>query len=125
MIKKIILFTICYFKIKLEPLTIKRQEKKLFTNTLWSCVFDVLLVYVQILGNFSSVHLSHVELKHMGQQQEKGRYPVNFHRCGDVDQRGGYIDPAYVDSLSIHHSFSRCVAIHATNGLLVREKDTE
>lgn len=77
--------------------------------------------HIKILGNFSSVHLSHVELKHMGQQREKGRYPVNFHRCGDVDQRGGYNNPAYVDSLSIHHSFSRCVAIHATNGLLVRD----
>lgn len=70
------------------------------------------------------MHLSHVELKNMGQQREKGRYPVNFHRCGDVDQRGGYNNPAYVDSLSIHHSFSRCVAIHATNGLLVSEKYT-
>ncbi|XP_051959131.1 cell surface hyaluronidase [Xyrauchen texanus] len=77
--------------------------------------------HIKILGNFSSVHLSQVELKHMGQQQEKGRYPVNFHMCGDVDQRGGYSDPAYVDSLSIHHSFSRCVTIHATNGLLVRD----
>uniref|UniRef100_A0A8C2DID8 Cell migration inducing hyaluronidase 2 n=1 Tax=Cyprinus carpio TaxID=7962 RepID=A0A8C2DID8_CYPCA len=62
-----------------------------------------------------------VELKHMGQQQKKGRYPVNFHRCGDVDQRGGYSDPTYLNSLSIHHSFSRCVGIHATNGLLVRD----
>ncbi|XP_051541641.1 cell surface hyaluronidase-like isoform X1 [Myxocyprinus asiaticus] len=77
--------------------------------------------HIKIMGNFSSVHLSQVELKHMGQQQEKGKYPVNFHMCGDVDQRGGYSDPAYVDSLSIHHSFSRCVTIHATNGLLVRD----
>ncbi|XP_048043522.1 cell surface hyaluronidase [Megalobrama amblycephala] len=83
--------------------------------------YDTFGGHIKILGNFSSVHLSHVELKHMGQQQEKGRYPVNFHRCGDVDQRGGYIDPTYVNSLSIHHSFSRCVAIHATNGLLVRD----
>ncbi|ROI27742.1 Cell surface hyaluronidase, partial [Anabarilius grahami] len=80
--------------------------------------YDTFGGHIKILGNFSSVHLSYVELKHMGQQQEKGRYPVNFHRCGDVDQRGGYIYPTYVNSLSIHHSFSRCVAIHATNGLL-------
>ncbi|KAI7813586.1 cell surface hyaluronidase [Triplophysa rosa] len=77
--------------------------------------------HIKILGNLSSVHLSHIELKHMGQQREKGRYPVNFHRCGDVDQRGGDSNPSYVDSLSIHHSFSRCVGIHATNGLLVRD----
>lgn len=55
----------------------------------------------------------------MGQQSETGRYPVHFHMCGDVDQRGGYWEPTYVDGLSIHHSFSRCLTIHATNGLLV------
>lgn len=73
----------------------------------------------QILGNFSSVHLSHVELKNMGQQGEKGRYPLHFHICGDVDRKGGYREPTFVDGLSIHHSFSRCLTIHATNGLLV------
>uniref|UniRef100_A0A671VUA0 hyaluronoglucosaminidase n=1 Tax=Sparus aurata TaxID=8175 RepID=A0A671VUA0_SPAAU len=73
-----------------------------------------------IFGNFSSVHLSHVELKNMGQQGEKSRYPLHFHMCGDVDQRGGYREPTYVDGLSIHHSFSRCLTIHATNGLLVK-----
>uniref|UniRef100_A0A8C2DG36 hyaluronoglucosaminidase n=1 Tax=Cyprinus carpio TaxID=7962 RepID=A0A8C2DG36_CYPCA len=83
--------------------------------------YDTVGGHIKILGNFSSVHLSQVELKHMGQQQKKGRYPVNFHRCGDVDQRGGYSDPTYLNSLSIHHSFSRCVGIHATNGLLVRD----
>lgn len=73
----------------------------------------------QIFGNFSSVHLSHVELRNMGQQSQTGRYPVHFHMCGDVDQRGGYREPTYVDGLSIHHSFSRCLSVHATNGLLV------
>lgn len=76
--------------------------------------------HIKILGNFSSVHLSHVELKNMGQQAETGRYPLHFHMCGDVDQKGGYWEPTYVDGLSIHHSFSRCLAIHATNGLLVK-----
>uniref|UniRef100_A0A671VUA7 hyaluronoglucosaminidase n=1 Tax=Sparus aurata TaxID=8175 RepID=A0A671VUA7_SPAAU len=76
--------------------------------------------HVKIFGNFSSVHLSHVELKNMGQQGEKSRYPLHFHMCGDVDQRGGYREPTYVDGLSIHHSFSRCLTIHATNGLLVK-----
>ncbi|CAB1321652.1 unnamed protein product, partial [Coregonus sp. 'balchen'] len=73
--------------------------------------------HIKIFGNFTSVHLSHVELRNMGQQVQ-GRYPVHFHRCGDVDRRGGYREPAYVDGLSIHHSFSRCITIHATNGLL-------
>ncbi|KAI1900050.1 hypothetical protein AGOR_G00046010 [Albula goreensis] len=76
--------------------------------------------HIKIFKNFSSVHLSHVELRNMG-QQVRGRYPVNFHLCGDVDERGGYSSPAYLDSLSIHHSFSRCVTVHATNGLLIRD----
>ncbi|KAG7258499.1 hypothetical protein CRUP_002636, partial [Coryphaenoides rupestris] len=54
-----------------------------------------------------------------GSQALMGRYPLHFHLCGDVDQRGGYSQPTYVDGLSIHHSFSRCISIHATNGLLV------
>uniref|UniRef100_A0AAR2JE45 G8 domain-containing protein n=1 Tax=Pygocentrus nattereri TaxID=42514 RepID=A0AAR2JE45_PYGNA len=77
--------------------------------------------HIKILGNFTSVHLSQVELKHMGQQAVRGSYPIHFHLCGDVDQQGGYNQPTYLDSLSIHHSFSRCVTIHATNGLLVRD----
>ncbi|XP_060893875.1 cell surface hyaluronidase [Labrus mixtus] len=76
--------------------------------------------HIKIFGNFSSVHLSHVELKNMGQQAENGHYPLHFHICGDVDQKGGYWEPTYVDGLSIHHSFSRCLSIHATNGLLVK-----
>lgn len=55
----------------------------------------------------------------MGQQAQEGRYPLQFHMCSDVDQRGGYVQPTYVDGLSIHHSFSRCLTIHGTNGLLV------
>ncbi|KAM9744403.1 cell surface hyaluronidase [Menidia menidia] len=76
--------------------------------------------HIKVFNNFSSVHLSHVELKNLGQQREKGRYPLHFHMCGDVDRRGGYSEPTYVDGLSIHHSFSRCLTIHATNGLLVK-----
>ncbi|KAK7934147.1 hypothetical protein WMY93_005043 [Mugilogobius chulae] len=82
--------------------------------------YDTFGGHIKILGNFSSVHLSHVELKNMGQQRERGRYPLHFHLCRDVDRKGGYWEPTYVDGLSIHHSFSRCLSIHATNGLLVK-----
>lgn len=54
----------------------------------------------------------------MGQQQ-LGRYPVHFHMCGDVDAKGGYRHRTSVDGLAIHRSFSRCVTVHATHGLLV------
>uniref|UniRef100_A0A7N8WNJ2 Cell migration inducing hyaluronidase 1 n=1 Tax=Mastacembelus armatus TaxID=205130 RepID=A0A7N8WNJ2_9TELE len=69
---------------------------------------------------FKAIHISGVELQHMG-QQTLGHYPVHFHMNGDVDERGGHDPPTYVSNLSIHHSFSRCVTIHGTNGLLVKD----
>uniref|UniRef100_A0A8D0DC68 Cell migration inducing hyaluronidase 1 n=1 Tax=Sander lucioperca TaxID=283035 RepID=A0A8D0DC68_SANLU len=69
---------------------------------------------------FRAVHISGLELQHMG-QQTMGHYPVHFHMNGDVDARGGYDPPTAVSGLSIHHSFSRCVTIHSSNGLLVKD----
>ncbi|NXD76591.1 TMEM2 hyaluronidase, partial [Halcyon senegalensis] len=82
--------------------------------------FDTFGGHIKILRNFSSVHMSGVELKNMG-QQILGSYPVHFHLAEDVDERGGYKRPTYLDNMAIHHSFSRCVAIHGTHGLLVRD----
>ncbi|KAM9637933.1 cell surface hyaluronidase CEMIP2-like isoform 2-T2 [Morphnus guianensis] len=82
--------------------------------------FDTFGGHIKILRNFSSVHMSGVELKNMG-QQILGSYPVHFHLAEDVDERGGYERPAYLDNLAIHHCFSRCVAIHGTHGLLVKD----
>lgn len=72
----------------------------------------------QMEHGFKAVHIQGVEFMHMG-QQSMGHYPVHFHMNGDVDERGGYNPPTYVKDLSIHHSFSRCVTIHGSNGLLV------
>ncbi|XP_069722964.1 cell surface hyaluronidase CEMIP2-like isoform X3 [Phaenicophaeus curvirostris] len=82
--------------------------------------FDTFGGHIKILRNFSSVHMSGVELRNMG-QQILGSYPVHFHLAGDVDERGGYEHPTYLDNLAIHHCFSRCVAIHGTHGLLVKD----
>ncbi|OPJ70480.1 transmembrane protein 2-like [Patagioenas fasciata monilis] len=82
--------------------------------------FDTFGGHIKILRNFSSVHMSGVELKNMG-QQILGSYPVHFHLAEDVDVRGGYERPTYLDNLAIHHCFSRCVAIHGTHGLLVKD----
>ncbi|XP_013049967.3 cell surface hyaluronidase CEMIP2 [Anser cygnoides] len=82
--------------------------------------YDTFGGHIKILKNFTSVHLSYVELKQMGQQQI-GSYPVHFHLCGDVDEKGGYSFKTYLEGLSIHHCFSRCVTIHATNGLLIKD----
>lgn len=72
----------------------------------------------QVEHGFKAVHIQGVEFMHMG-QQSMGHYPVHFHMNRDVDERGGYDPPTYVKDLSIHHSFSRCVTIHGSNGLLV------
>ncbi|XP_059570591.1 cell surface hyaluronidase isoform X3 [Alligator mississippiensis] len=82
--------------------------------------FDTFGGHIKIQRNFSSVHMEGVELKNMG-QQILGSYPVHFHLTGDVDERGGYDPPTYLDNLAIHHSFSRCIAIHGTHGLLVKD----
>ena len=52
-------------------------------------------------------------------QQLVGQYPIHFHLAGNVDEQGGYNPPTYVRDLSIHHTFSRCVTVHGSNGLLV------
>ncbi|XP_062936600.1 inactive cell surface hyaluronidase CEMIP2 isoform X2 [Cynocephalus volans] len=82
--------------------------------------YDTFGGHVMIKKNFTSVHLSYVELRRMG-QQHLGRYPVHFHLCGDVDYKGGYRHATFVDGLSIHHSFSRCITVHGTNGLLIKD----
>ncbi|XP_078237192.1 cell surface hyaluronidase CEMIP2-like [Pogona vitticeps] len=82
--------------------------------------FDTFGGQIKIQRNFNSVHMAGVELKHMG-QQILGSYPVHFHLTGDVDERGGYDPPSYLDNLAIHHCFSRCVAIHGAHGLLVKD----
>ncbi|XP_068882266.1 cell surface hyaluronidase-like isoform X3 [Aphelocoma coerulescens] len=53
--------------------------------------------------------MSGVELKNMG-QQILGSYPVHFHLAEDVDERGGYECPMYLDNLAIHHCLSRAVS---------------
>ncbi|XP_069480268.1 inactive cell surface hyaluronidase CEMIP2-like isoform X2 [Ambystoma mexicanum] len=82
--------------------------------------FDTFGGHIKIQRHFRSVHLSGVELIHLG-QQVLGSYPVHFHMAGDVDEKGGYDPPTYLENLSIHHCFSRCVVIHGTHGLLVKD----
>ncbi|CAH1247986.1 TMEM2 [Branchiostoma lanceolatum] len=82
--------------------------------------YDTFGGHLKVMGGYTDVHLSGVELTRMG-QQVLGSYPVHFHMAGDVDELGGYDRPAYLDGLSIHHCFSRCVTIHGTHGLLVKD----
>lgn len=65
----------------------------------------------------SLVRIADVEFYHMGQMQRLARYPVHWHLAGDAT--GDYIQDS-----SIAHSFNRCITIHGTNDLLVRENVT-
>uniref|UniRef100_A0A2K6QGN1 hyaluronoglucosaminidase n=1 Tax=Rhinopithecus roxellana TaxID=61622 RepID=A0A2K6QGN1_RHIRO len=80
--------------------------------------FDTFGGHIKFALGFKAAHLEGMELKHMGQQL-MGQYPIHFHLAGDVDERGGYNPPTYIRDLSIHHTFSRCVTVHGSNGLLV------
>lgn len=82
--------------------------------------FDTFGGHLKVERGFRAAHVSGVELQHMG-QQTMGHYPIHFHMNGDVDERGGYHPPTSIQHVSIHHSFSRCVTIHGTNGLLVKD----
>ncbi|XP_040270078.1 cell migration-inducing and hyaluronan-binding protein [Bufo bufo] len=82
--------------------------------------YDTFGGQIKIQSHFTSVHLSGIEITNMG-QQILGSYPVHFHMAGAVDEEGGYNPSTYIDNLAIHHCFSRCVAIHGTHGLLIRD----
>ncbi|RXN25610.1 cell migration-inducing and hyaluronan-binding [Labeo rohita] len=100
---------------EMEPTCYGNEACKFFS-------FDTFGGHLKAERGFHSVHVEGVEFKHMG-QQSMGHYPVHFHMNGDVDEMGGYDPPTYVKDLSIHHTFSRCVTVHGTNGLLGSVKD--
>ncbi|PRP88454.1 hypothetical protein PROFUN_03171 [Planoprotostelium fungivorum] len=70
----------------------------------------VLLRHGQIL------EITGVEFTRMGQQGILGRYPVHFHLAMDVYD----ITAALVNS-SMHDNYQRCISIHGTSGVLVKQ----
>jgi len=76
--------------------------------------FDTFGGHIKALQNAKAVHVEGAELYNMGQQEFLAAYPMHFHRMFDAS---GF----YAKQLSIHHSFSRCVAIHATQNVLVQD----
>ncbi|AFY02100.1 G8 domain-containing protein [Bdellovibrio bacteriovorus] len=57
-------------------------------------------------------YIDGVEFSHMGRMGEMARYPFHWHRVGDAAGQ-------YIKNSSIHHSFQRCITVHATNNALV------
>lgn len=67
--------------------------------------------HVMVMVN-SSMHVSNVELRRVGQAGKLGRYPLHWHLARDVPGQ-------YIRNSSIHHSYNRCITIHGTNRAVV------
>ncbi|KAK3101827.1 hypothetical protein FSP39_006632 [Pinctada imbricata] len=74
--------------------------------------------HLKVLRGFTDVHIENAEFVNMGQQESIGNYPIHFHMCMDVDN---YTRPAYVRGNSIHDTKARCITVHGTSGLLVKD----
>ena len=69
----------------------------------------------QVAGMPGSVMRVHgVEMVHMGQQAQLGRYPIHFHLAGDVTG-------SYIRKSSIHHAFNRGITVHGTHRWLIQD----
>ncbi len=60
------------------------------------------------------LRMSGAELSHMGQAGVLARYPVHFHMMGSAAG-------SYVRDTSIHDTFNRCLTIHGTHHVVVRD----
>ncbi len=65
----------------------------------------------------SRMYVSGVELARMGQNMHLARYPIHWHILGDADGQ-------YIENSSIHDTYSRCVTIHGTNNVLIKNNVT-
>ncbi|MBA2665793.1 MAG: transmembrane domain-containing protein [Trueperaceae bacterium] len=70
--------------------------------------------HVMAMGS-SRVRLQGVEFTRLGQLGVMGRYPVHFHLMGDEGRH------AVLRGSSVHGSFNRCVALHGSNAVTVRD----
>nr|XP_034311769.1 cell surface hyaluronidase [Crassostrea gigas] len=73
--------------------------------------------HIKFLKGFTTVQVNNVELVRMGQQTSLGNYPLHFHMCGDVDDRE---KPSLLSGNSIRDSFARCITVHGSHGVQVR-----
>lgn len=62
----------------------------------------------------SVLHVSGAEFAGLGQSGRLARYPIHFHMMGSASG-------SYVRGASIHHSFNRCLTIHGSNHVEVRD----
>uniref|UniRef100_A0A8C5R062 PKHD1 like 1 n=1 Tax=Leptobrachium leishanense TaxID=445787 RepID=A0A8C5R062_9ANUR len=63
--------------------------------------------------NLAIGRIEYVEISHVGQAFQLGRYPINFHLMGDLQFK------SYVRGCGIHQTYNRAVTISNTHHLLV------
>ncbi len=67
---------------------------------------------IRILNGFSRVEIQGVELEKFGKDQ-LGSYPIHFHMVGTP------ANLPVVDGNSIHHSYNKCIVLHASSGITI------
>ncbi|WP_280153557.1 hypothetical protein [Piscinibacter sp. XHJ-5] len=67
---------------------------------------------MRLCAGFDAVRVRGVEFEKFGKER-LGAYPIHFHMAGDVRN-----EPV-IESNSIHHSYNKCVAVHATSNLTI------
>ncbi|WAQ94834.1 CEIP2-like protein [Mya arenaria] len=58
--------------------------------------------HIKIFNGYELVHIENAELRYVGQQAVKGRYPIHFHLCTDVSSSPPYIRESIVDNVAYH-----------------------
>ena len=77
--------------------------------------------HVMVMGLQSKIVIDGVEMRRMGQAGETGRYPLHWHLLSYAE--GKFIGDAAghaIRNSAIWQSANRCIVIHATNGVQVK-----
>lgn len=70
--------------------------------------------HVEFRRTAAEQHLDGVDVRHFGQPGVLGRYPIHTHFCGSLDG-------SIISRNTIRHSKQRCIVVHGTDDVLVRE----
>lgn len=79
--------------------------------------------HLMVMGLKSQVQIDGVEFRRVGQAGQLGRYPVHWHMLSYDPGTGaelGDVSGHFIRNSAIWNSANRCVVIHATNGVYVR-----
>jgi hypothetical protein len=69
---------------------------------------------IKIVKGFGLVQIQGVEIEKFGKNQ-LGSYPIHLHEVGPVDA-----DKVLVNANSIHHGYNKCITIHSTENLTIK-----